>query len=123
VVSMYESGFKVYDMAEVLHEGKIDGIKNKYYKNHLYVKKTIVYPVTSEEMDLFSIKYKLNKPTKKFDEDEKNDEIVGKAAIYLDGRVVQETPIYFQNVPGKKEGMLDNIKEIFLTFLGVKANG
>ena len=122
-ISMYEGGFKGYDMAEVLHEGKIDGIKNKYYKNHLYVKKTIVYPVTSEEMDLFSIKYKLNKPTKKFDEDEKYDEIVGKAAIYLDGRVVQETPIYFQNVPGKKEGMLDNIKEIFLTFLGVKANG
>jgi D-alanyl-D-alanine carboxypeptidase (penicillin-binding protein 5/6) len=122
-ITMYESGFKGFDMAEVLHEGKIDGIKNKYYKNHLYVKKTIVYPVTSEEMDLFSIKYKLNKPTRKFDEDKKNEEIVGKAAVYLDGRVVQETPIYYQNVPEKKEGLFDFVKKIFLIFIGVKDNG
>lgn len=122
-ITMYESGFKGFDMAVVLPEGKIDGIKNKYYKNHLYVKKTIVYPVTSEEEDLFSIKYKLNKPTKKFDKDRKNDEIVGKAAVYLDGRVVQETPIYYQNVPEKKEGLFNFIKKIFLIFIGVNDNG
>ncbi|MBV7507186.1 D-alanyl-D-alanine carboxypeptidase [Bacillus sp. sid0103] len=122
-ITMYESGFKGFDMAEVLSEGKIDGIKNKYYKNHLFVKKTIVYPVTSEEMDLFSIKYKLNKPAKKFDEDKKNDEVVGKAAVYLDGRVVQETPIYYQSIPEKKEGLFDFVKKIFLIFIGVKDNG
>ncbi|MEH7075652.1 D-alanyl-D-alanine carboxypeptidase family protein [Neobacillus drentensis] len=122
-ISMYEGGFKGFDMAEVLHAGKIDGIKNKYYKNHLYVKKTIVYPVTKEEMDLFSIKYKLNKKIKKFDADKNINEIVGKAAIYLDGRVVQETPIYYQNVHEKEEGMLDYIKDVLHAFLGVKANG
>ena len=122
-ISMYESGFKGFDMAEVLAEGKIDGIKNKAYKNHLYIKKTIVYPVTSEEMDLFSIKYKLNKPTQKFDDDKKNDVVVGKAAVYLDGRVVQETPIYYQSVPVKKEGMFEFVKKIFLIFCGVKDNG
>ncbi|MEH7307651.1 D-alanyl-D-alanine carboxypeptidase family protein [Neobacillus drentensis] len=122
-ITMYESGFKGFDMAEVLSEGKIDGIKNKYYKNHLFVKKTIVYPVTSEEMDLFSIKYKLNKPAKKFYEDKKNDEVVGKAAVYLDGRVVQETPIYYQSLPEKKEGLFDFVKKIFLIFIGVKDNG
>ncbi|MBT2698888.1 D-alanyl-D-alanine carboxypeptidase [Bacillus sp. ISL-40] len=122
-ISMYESGFKGFDMAEVLPEGKIEDVKNKYYKNHLYVKKAIVYPVTSEEMDLFSIKYKLNKPVKKFDNDKKNEKIVGKAAVYLDGRVVQETPIYYQNVPEQKKGLLDFVKEIFLIFIGVKSNG
>ena len=122
-ISMYESGFKGFDMAEVLSKGKIDDVKIKSYKNHLYVKKTIVYPVTSEEMDLFSIKYKLNKPVEKFDNDQKTEEIVGKAEVYLDGRVVQETPIYYQNVPEKKEGMLDFVKEIFLTIIGVKTNG
>lgn len=122
-ISMYESGFKGFDMAEVLSKGKIDGVKIKSYKNHLYVKKTIVYPVTREEMDLFSIKYKLNKPAKKFDNDQKTEEIVGKAEVYLDGRVVQETPIYYQNVPEKKAGLLDFVKEIFLTIIGVKPNG
>jgi serine-type D-Ala-D-Ala carboxypeptidase (penicillin-binding protein 5/6) len=122
-ISMYESGFKGFDMAEVLSKGKIDDVKIKSYKNHLYVKKTIVYPVTSEEMDLFSIKFKLNKPAEKFDNDQKTEEIVGKAEVYLDGRVVQETPIYYQNVPEKKEGLLDFVKEIFLTIIGVKTNG
>jgi D-alanyl-D-alanine carboxypeptidase (penicillin-binding protein 5/6) len=122
-ISMYESGFKGFDMAEILSKGKIDGVNNKYYKNHLYVKKTIVYPVTSEEMDLFSIKYKLNKTIKKFDDDKKNDEVVGKAAVYLDGRVVEETPIYYQNEPEPKKGLLDSIREIFLTIIGVQSNG
>jgi serine-type D-Ala-D-Ala carboxypeptidase (penicillin-binding protein 5/6) len=122
-ISMYESGFKGFDMAEILSKGKIDGVNNKYYKNHLYVKKTIVYPVTSEEMDLFSIKYKLNKTIKKFDDDKKNGEVVGKAAVYLDGRVVDETPIYYQNVPESKKGLLDSIREIFLTIIGVQSNG
>jgi serine-type D-Ala-D-Ala carboxypeptidase (penicillin-binding protein 5/6) len=122
-ISMYESGFKGFDMAEVLSKGKIEDVKIKSYKNHLYVKKTIVYPVTSEEMDLFSIKFKLNKPAEKFDNDQKTEEIVGKAEVYLDGRVVQETPIYYQNVPEKKEGLLDFVKEIFLTIIGVKTNG
>lgn len=122
-ISMYESGFKGFDMAEVLSKGKIDSVKIKSYKNHLYVKKTIVYPVTSDEMDLFYIKYKLNKPAKKFDNDQKTEEIVGKAEVYLDGRVVQETPIYYQNVPEKQEGLLDFVKEIFLTIIGVKPNG
>ena len=53
-----------YDMAEVLSKGKIDVKTNKIYQKHLYLKNTIVYPATDEEMDLFSIKYKLNKPGK-----------------------------------------------------------
>ena len=64
-ISMYENGFKGYDMVEV-SKGKIDIGKNKIYEKHLYVKKSIVYPATSDEMDLFSVKYKLNKPEKKW---------------------------------------------------------
>jgi serine-type D-Ala-D-Ala carboxypeptidase (penicillin-binding protein 5/6) len=122
-ISMYETGFKGFDMAEVLTKGKIEGVKNKYYKNHLFVKKTIVYPVTNEEMELFSIKYKLNKPLKKFDSDMENGEIVGKAEVYLDGRVVQKAPIYYQNAPEKKEGLSDFVKKTFLTIIGVKYDG
>ncbi|WP_157406220.1 D-alanyl-D-alanine carboxypeptidase family protein [Neobacillus drentensis] len=122
-ISMYESGFKEFDMAEVLSKGKIEGVKNKYYKNRLYVKKAIVYPVTTEEMDLFSIKYKLNKPIKKFDEDKKTDEVVGKAVVYLDGRVIKETPIYYQNMPEPNKGLLNSVRKIFLTIIGVKSNG
>ncbi|WP_223591591.1 D-alanyl-D-alanine carboxypeptidase family protein [Neobacillus bataviensis] len=122
-ISMYEDGFRNYDMAEVIEKGKINVTTNKVYKNHLFVKKTIVYPATSEEMDLFSVKYKLNKPEKKWNIGKKTEQIVGKAAVYLDGRMVTETPIYYQKVKEEKQGLLDSVKEIFYSIIGVNANG
>jgi len=126
-IAMYESGFNGFDMAEIITKGKINITKNKYYKNHLYVKKTMVYPATSEEMNLFTVKYKLNKPDELRDETPMTDKIVGKASVYLDGRVVMETPIYYQDHPDrdpvKKKGLFDTFREIFFTTIGVKANG
>lgn len=122
-ISMYEDGFRNYDMAEIVEKGKINVTTNKVYKNHLFVKKSIVYPATSEEMDLFSVKYKLNKPEKKWSNGKKTEQIVGKAAVYLDGRVVTETPIYYQNEKEEKQGLLDYAKEIFFSIIGVNANG
>lgn len=124
-IAMYEDGFKNYDMAEVVEKGKVDLKTNKFYKNHLFVKKSIVYPATSEEMSLFSVKYKLNKPEKKWNDGRKIEKIVGKAAVYLDGRVVIETPIYYQNGKEKeeKQGLIDYVKDIFLSIIGVNANG
>jgi D-alanyl-D-alanine carboxypeptidase (penicillin-binding protein 5/6) len=122
-ISMYEAGFKGFDMVKVLSEGKIKLAKNKYYKNNLFVKKTIVYPVTSEEMDLFTVKYKLNKPQKKVVGSKKRAEIVGKALVYLDGRVVQETPIYYQDVSEKQKGLFYFVKKLFLSIIGVNGNG
>ncbi|MEH7120388.1 D-alanyl-D-alanine carboxypeptidase family protein [Neobacillus vireti] len=121
-ISMYENGFKSFDMAEVLPKGQVNIAKYKQYKGHLYVKKTIVYPVTSEEMDQFSIKYKLEKPRKSIVS--RGEAIVGKAEVYLEGRVVQETPIYFEKVQKKeKKGLLNSVKEMFLSFIGVRVNG
>ncbi|MFZ7945106.1 D-alanyl-D-alanine carboxypeptidase family protein [Neobacillus sp. 19] len=122
-ISMYEGGFKEYDMAEVVAKGKIDAANTQYYKGVLYVKKSIVYPATNNEMNLFSVKLKLNKSKKKWIVS-KNEEIVGKAAVYLDGKVVQEEPIYFQKVQEKKKkSLFDFVKEIFLSIVGVNGNG
>jgi D-alanyl-D-alanine carboxypeptidase len=121
-ISLYENGFKGFDMAEVLSKGKIT-VDNKYYKGQLFFKKSFVYPATSEEMDQFSIKYKLNKPTKSDNHFEKSGVIVGKAAVYLDEKVIKEVPIYFKYSPEKKKGILELINQTFLSILGVKANG
>ncbi|MEH7096881.1 D-alanyl-D-alanine carboxypeptidase family protein [Neobacillus vireti] len=122
-ISMYENGFKSFDMAEVLTKGKVDISKNKLYKGHLYLKKSIVYPVTSKEMDQFSIKYKVEKPRKNLISSH-SEAIVGKAEVYLNGRVVEEAPIYFEKIHKKeKKGLLNTIKEMFLSVIGVNVNG
>lgn len=121
-IAMYENGFQSYDMAEVLSKGKID-VENKFYHNHLYLKKDVVYPVTKEEMDLFSVKFKLNKPDDESDRSEQNGEVVGKAAVYLDGKVVKEVPVYYEAGPEKKKGLFDSLKDLFLSVIGVKTYG
>ncbi|MCM3766514.1 D-alanyl-D-alanine carboxypeptidase family protein [Neobacillus niacini] len=122
-ISLYESGFNQFDMVEVLTKGKIDLPKPKQYQNHLYLKKSIVYPATSKEIDLFSVKYKLTKPDKNLRTSEAVEKVAGKAIVYLDGRAVKETPIYYQYGPKKKKGLLDRLKEIFSSVIGVNANG
>ncbi|MED1468102.1 D-alanyl-D-alanine carboxypeptidase family protein [Bacillus salipaludis] len=121
-IAMYESGFKGFDMAEVISKGKLDISTNKIYKNHLYIKNSVVYPATSEEMDLFSVKYKLNKPSKKWG-DSKKTRKVGKAMVFLDGKVVKEVPIYYKGIKVNKDGLFEFVKEIFLSIIGVKTNG
>lgn len=122
-IAMYESGFKGYDMAEVLSKGTIE-VENKYYKNHLFLKNDVVYPATKEEMDLFSVKYKLNKPDKNAKtSDQSGVEVVGKAAVYLDGKVVKEVPVYYDGGTERKKGLLDSLKELFLSVIGVKTYG
>ncbi|WP_462412082.1 D-alanyl-D-alanine carboxypeptidase family protein [Neobacillus sp. Marseille-QA0830] len=120
-ISMYEAGFKSFDMAEVLTKGKISAVDNKIYKDHIFIKKSVVYPVTDEEMDLFSIKYKLYKPEEKWQN--VREVKVGKAVVYLDGRAVSETAIFYRNKPEQKKGFLENVKKLFFSFTGVNANG
>jgi D-alanyl-D-alanine carboxypeptidase len=122
-ISLYESGFKGFDMAEILSKGSIDVGKNKYYKGNLFLKNTFVYPATSEEMNQFSIKYKLRKPDKNDSHYDKSEQIIGKAVVYLDGKVIKEVPIYYQNNPEKKKGFFFLIKQIFLSIIGVETNG
>lgn len=121
-IAMYESGFKGFDMVEVIPKGKIEVAKNNYYKNHLFLKKSIVYPATNEEMNLFSVKYKLNKLEKGLDS-HRVERVVGKALVYLDGRVVEEEPIYYQATNEQEKGLFNYVKEMFLAVMGVRANG
>ncbi|WP_139311214.1 D-alanyl-D-alanine carboxypeptidase family protein [Bacillus sp. MRMR6] len=122
-IAMFENGFKAYDMAEVLPEGKLKLKENEDYKNQLYIKDSFVYPATKEEMDLFTVKYKLNKPPENWDRSKNNEAIVGRALVYLDEKVIKDLPIYYEAIPEKKKGLFDSLKEIFLSILGVKMNG
>jgi D-alanyl-D-alanine carboxypeptidase len=122
-ISMYESGFKGFDMAEILSKGSIDVGKNKYYKGNLFLKNTFVYPATSEEMNQFRVKYKLRKPKENELQNDKSEWVAGKAVVYLDGKVIKEVPIYFQYKTEKKTGFFSLLKQFFLSIIGVKTNG
>jgi len=124
-INMFETAFKEYKKVQVLEEGKIKSVKDKFYKNKVYIKSDIEYPVTDKEEDLFKVEYSLLKVKKNW---QKNQEyvpgIVGEAKIYLDGKLVDSTPIHFKHDKAKEsKSFLDYFKNMFLAMTGVGKDG
>jgi serine-type D-Ala-D-Ala carboxypeptidase (penicillin-binding protein 5/6) len=121
-ISMFEYGFQKYDLVEVISKGKIDNVKDKAYQNHVFFNRSFSYPVTKEEKDLVSIKYKLIKPTEKWLET--NPEVVGKAIVYLDTTPIEEVAVFYKQLQKKEKEFTDYFKSIFLSILSVgETNG
>ncbi|HYK74902.1 MAG TPA: D-alanyl-D-alanine carboxypeptidase family protein [Pseudoneobacillus sp.] len=117
-ISMFEYGFDQYDLVEIVPKGNIDTIKDKLYQNHVYFKRSFTYPVTKEEKDFFSVKYKLKKPNEEW---LKSDpEVVGKATVYLDQKPIEEISIFYNPDENEdKVSFLDYFKNLLLTVLSV----
>ncbi len=124
-INMFETAFKEYKKVQVLEEGKIKSIKNKFYKNKVYIKSDIEYPVTDKEEDLFKVEYSLLKVKKNWQKNQEYvPEIVGEAKIYLDGKLVDRTPIHFKHDKAKEsKSFLDYFKNMFLAMTGVGKDG
>lgn len=123
-INMYESAFKEYKMALVLEKGTVK-TKDSFYKNKLYVKEDIAYPITAKEEEGLEVKYKLSKVKSDWKKQEQNvPDIVGNAEIYLDGKLVDSTAIYYEHTKVKKnKSFLDHFKSMFLAVMGVEKDG
>lgn len=120
-ISMFETGFGNYDMAEVLSKGTIEPEGNPYKKERLFLKKSVVYPAKENEMNLFEVKYKIEKI--KLGKS-KQPKVAGKAIVFFDGKEVKQVPIYLGKKPKeKKTSFLSSLKEMLFSFTGVNANG
>jgi D-alanyl-D-alanine carboxypeptidase len=121
-ISMFEYGFQTYDLVEVISEGKINKVKDKTYQNHIFFHRSFTYPVTKDEKDSISVKYKLIKPTEKWLES--NPEVVGKAIVYLDNKPIEEVAVFFKQEKKKEKKFTDYFKSVFLSILSVgETNG
>jgi serine-type D-Ala-D-Ala carboxypeptidase (penicillin-binding protein 5/6) len=121
-ISMFEYGFQKYDLVEVISKGKIDKVKDKSYQNHIFFNRSFAYPVTEEEKELISVKYKLIKPTKEWLKT--NPEVVGKAIVYLDNRPIEDVSVFYKQEQKEEKKFTDYFKSIFLSILRAgKTNG
>ncbi|MEK4824817.1 D-alanyl-D-alanine carboxypeptidase family protein [Niallia sp. FSL W8-0951] len=124
-INMFETAFKTYKKVQVLEEGKIKTVKNKFYKNKVYIKSDLEYPVTEKEEDLFKVEYSLTKVKKEWEKNQEEvPEIVGEAKIYLDSKLVDSVPIHFKNTKAKEsKSFLDYFKNMFTAMTGVGKHG
>ncbi|PLR76362.1 D-alanyl-D-alanine carboxypeptidase [Bacillus sp. V3-13] len=119
-IQLFETAFKDYTLVEVLPEGYIEEIKEPFYKGKTYLDHAFKYPVKEEEKKLFQIKYKMAKP--QWDEQEAPD-IVGKAVIYLDGKIISSEPVFYEKDTKKKKRFFQLFKNIFAAITGLRQNG
>jgi serine-type D-Ala-D-Ala carboxypeptidase (penicillin-binding protein 5/6) len=116
-ISMFEYGFSTFDLVEVIQKGKIAEVKDNVYKNHVYFNRSFAYPVTEKEKDLFSVKFKLIKPTE--DWIDTNPDVVGKATVYLDGKPIEDVSVFFKQEKKQERSWMDSFKSMFLSVLKV----
>lgn len=120
-IYLYESAFAQYDIAEVLPDGMIKGLKEPFYKGKVYLKESFDYPLTADEEDLVRVEYKLLKPPDGSGKAEIPD-IVGKAVVYLDGQEIKSMPIYYKQERVEKKSFLEFFKNIFTAATGLRAD-
>lgn len=124
-INLFETAFKQYKMVQVLEEGKIKAVKDKFYKNKIYLKSAVGFPVTKKEEDLFKVEYKLTKVKEDWQRNQEDvPEIVGEAKIYLDDKLVDSVPIHFKHDKNKEtKSFLDYFKNMFMAMTGVGKDG
>jgi D-alanyl-D-alanine carboxypeptidase (penicillin-binding protein 5/6) len=117
---LFEQGFKQYTSTTVLQKGALDAAKDKLYRQHIYLKNELSYPLMEKEKNKVSVDIQLFQNKKPAD-----GEVVGKAILKLDGEPVGERNVFYS----KKKlfvttgALWKDFKEVFSSMIGVAYDG
>ncbi|SFC43827.1 D-alanyl-D-alanine carboxypeptidase [Bacillus sp. OV322] len=124
-IHMYESSYSTYKPAEILSKGEITGVKAKPYKGNIYYRNSFTYPLLKKEHDKITVEMKMLKPQKSWEDKKNIPEIVGKAVIYLDGRVIGVRSIFYgkHQEAFKQQSFQASWLDLLKSFLGISHHG
>ncbi|MGM0921704.1 MAG: serine hydrolase [Bacillota bacterium] len=119
-IGMFNMAFSKYNLFKIKDSGTLKNIeiKDKIYKNKLFIKRDVFYPLTEEEEDKLRINVSLLKPEKNWDDPEDVPNIVGKITIIVEDERVDEVPVYYDNgLTNKPDATLfEKLRKLF--FIG-----
>jgi serine-type D-Ala-D-Ala carboxypeptidase (penicillin-binding protein 5/6) len=122
-IAMYENAFRQYDIAEIIKKGSISAVNHPFYKKNLFFKTSFMYPVTSEEESQIKIEYKMAKPQKNWDNEDKIPDVVGHAIVTLGDRQIKNVPVYYFHKQSKKDSIFGMFQEVWMSVIGVDSDG
>lgn len=123
-MSLFDSGFKDYDLTEIMKSGKVKKIKNSFYKNKVVILEPFRYPLTDEEIEKLHIEIKLIKPKKDWSRKENVPTTVGKAYIMLEDEVIGTRNIHYGlHAKVKQTSYIESWTNTLLMILGLKEHG
>ncbi|USK32386.1 D-alanyl-D-alanine carboxypeptidase [Bacillus sp. F19] len=119
-IGMFNMAFSKYNLFKIKDSGMLKNIKikDKIYKNKLFIKRDVFYPLTEEEEDKLRINVSLLKPEKNWDDPKDVPNVVGKITIIVEDERVDEVPVYYDNGLTNKPNatLFEKLRKLF--FIG-----
>ncbi|MFD2807696.1 D-alanyl-D-alanine carboxypeptidase family protein [Litchfieldia salsa] len=125
-MNLFNSAFEEYKLVRLMKKGKLDNIKDTFYKNNVYINRDLVYPLTEDEKENIEIDIKLLNPEEnEWDQQRDVPDIVGSLIVKQGGENIGKLPIYFShnNNDDQKSGWWGIFKKLFMITMGVKTDG
>ncbi|WP_028391596.1 serine hydrolase [Bacillus cihuensis] len=94
-IYMYEHAFSEYKPIKLLKAGPVKDVGIKQYKGKIYLKHDFTYPLLDEEEENVEVKIKLLKPKGEWREKKSIPDIVGKAEIFYEEKLIGTRTIFF----------------------------
>nr|WP_307345615.1 D-alanyl-D-alanine carboxypeptidase family protein [Metabacillus malikii] len=120
-MNLHDYAFNQYELVKLKAKGRLTNIEDEFYKDMVFIKRDIVYPLTPKEQEKVHINLLLQKPEKQWKKPEDVPDVIGKLSVKVDNEQISEVPIFYENGAVKKpDTFWDNFKRIFLITTGVK---
>ncbi len=124
-MNLHNYAFEQYDLVKLKGEGTLNKIEDDFYKGKVFIKRDIVYPLTSKEQAKVKIDIQLQKPERDWEKVENVPNVVGELSVKIADKNVANVPVYFDNgeVEKPKGSFWELFKRIFFIASGVNQHG
>ncbi|MGN7942750.1 D-alanyl-D-alanine carboxypeptidase family protein [Metabacillus sp. 22489] len=124
-MNLHNYAFEQYDLVKLKGQGTLNKIGNDFYKGKVFIKRDIVFPLTTKEQSKVKIDIQLQKPERDWKKVENVPNVVGELSVNIADKNVANVPVYFDNgeVEKPKGSFWELFKRIFFIASGVNQHG
>ncbi|MBD3858700.1 D-alanyl-D-alanine carboxypeptidase [Bacillus sp. 28A-2] len=120
-ISMFEYAFDHYKTYVLAEKGRLASLKGTFYEKKAFIKRDVDYFLNEDEKKLVEIETEMLTPEKKWKKNaEAIPDVVGKMTFLLDGQVIEQVPIFYENKRNRmpQKSFQEMFKSVFQTSIG-----
>ncbi|GAF65363.1 D-alanyl-D-alanine carboxypeptidase [Bacillus sp. TS-2] len=117
---LFEWAYEHYQLETLVAKGKLKGVNDPFYKDQLFTKKEVTYPLSSDEKDQLRYEMTLVRGEEnKEPENVNTSEPIGKLQFSVGEQVIEAVPLFLEPKEKVKKGFWSRWFGLFAYTLGV----